>query len=159
MDCLQKKIVSKYIGKKMKSFKHWWLDETSTGGEGFIKAQYGGVKIFANMTPKPYKLGNVVVAPDGLYASTNNAVAGLVNSINGVKASRACGFAIENNNVGIYSFTGADAIFPADFNVKSLSTIDGKQIDFKQEKGVVKFKVPSGKLGNGKKIFISLTIK
>ena len=159
MDCLQKKVVSKYIGKKMKSFKHSWFDETSTGGEGFIKAQYGDVKIFANMTPKPYKLGNVVVAPDGLYASTKNTVAGLVNSINGIKASLPCGFVIEGNNVGIYSFTGADAIFPADFNVKSLSTIDGKQIAFTQEKGVVKFKVPTESLGNGKKIFMSLTIK
>ncbi len=159
MDCLQKKIVSKYIGKKMKSFKHWWLEEDSKDGEGFIKAQYGEVKIFANMTHKTYKLGNVVIASDGLYASSKTAVAGLVNSINGIKVSRRCGFVVEGNNVGIYSYTGADAIFPSKKKIQSLTTSDGTSIAFTQEKGVVKFKLPTTKLGNNKKIFLNLQAK
>ncbi len=143
MDRLQKSIVSKYIGAKMKSFKHWWQDVNKQGGDGYIRSQYGNIKIFANMTDAPVAEGDVIVSDDGFIAEGDGVKAGMVDSINGVASGLPfCGYVVDGLKAWTYATGGEYRIFPYSGKIKRLKVKGGADLKFEQKNGVVKFKLP-----------------
>ena len=147
-DKMQKAVVAKYIGKKMVKFQHAWANPNVSDGASYIRAQYGDVKVFSNLTEKPYKLNfasqkmAVKISPMGFIAEANGTLAGNVVEINGLKADKPCGFIVEKTKVCTFGSENSTQIFPFAKPVKSLKMSDGKALDFVQKNGVVQFKMP-----------------
>jgi len=146
LDKLQKSLVSNYIGEKMKSFKHKWKNVSAKGSEGYIRSQYGDVKIFASMDSNPIEEGSFLIAPDGFIAESANVKAGYVLAINGIKASTPTAYVIEESDtlckIWIKAKTGSTLIFPLNSKLKALKLPTGKTLDFIQKDGVVSFLLP-----------------
>ena len=152
LDRLQKSIVSKYIGAKMRKFEHNWKDTKTSDSFGYINAQYGDVKIFASIDDCPKQIGDVELAPDGFIAESKGVKAGCVNSIKGIRASVPCSYVVEETEksvkVWIFAQTQSSLIIPVKAKVKALKLPNNTPLNFTQKDGVVQFDMPLGKSGN-----------
>ena len=152
LDRLQKSIVSKYIGAKMRKFEHNWKNTKTSDSFGYINAQYGDVKIFASIDDCPKQIGDVELAPDGFIAESKGVKAGCVNSIKGIRASVPCSYVVEETEksvkVWIFAQTQSSLIIPVKAKVKALKLSNKTPLNFTQKDGVVKFDMPLGKSGN-----------
>ena len=152
LDRLQKSIVSKYIGAKMRKFEHNWKNTKTSDSFGYINAQYGDVKIFASMDDCPKKVGDIVLAPDGFIAESKGVKAGCVNSIKGIRASVPCSYVVEETEksvkVWIFAQTQSSLIIPVKAKVKALKLPNNTPLNFTQKDGVVQFDMPLEKSGD-----------
>lgn len=163
MDRLQKTLVSKYIGAKMKGFEHRWKDFDTNTNEGYIRSQYGDIKIFASMDSKPFKEGDILIAPDGYIAEGDGVKSAHVLSINGVEATSPCSYIIDENEktpkVWVFGKAENKFIFPTSAKIKSLKLPDGKSLAWTQNNGVVQFTMPDVPEEKNKYIFTEIIIE
>ncbi len=164
LDRLQKSLVCTYIGEKMNKFEHNWKSLSDTTGEGYIRAEYGDVSIFASIDSKPYKNGDILIAPEGFIAEGKDVCAGHVLEIRGVKASVPCSYLVEKKDdsykVWIRAQSNSTLIFPLSAKLTSLKLPDGTALEFKQTNEVVEFKMPLDSTKNKyDKIFTELLVE
>ncbi|NSW56462.1 MAG: hypothetical protein HPY44_10630 [Armatimonadetes bacterium] len=83
LDRIQKSVCSKYVGEPLVSFEHDRGPDPTTADDGIIRAQYGPVKITANLGPAARVENGVRIAPYGFVASAPGVLAGCVEKEDG----------------------------------------------------------------------------
>ena len=83
LDRVQKSVCSKYVGEPVVSFEHDRGPDPTTADDGIIRAQYGPVKITANLGPQARLEAGVRIAPYGFTASAPGVLAGCIEGEDG----------------------------------------------------------------------------
>lgn len=76
VDRIQKSVCARWVGVPVREFRHEW----GSGGEfdhGTIEAQYGAVKVFANVGEHERKYRGISIPPGGFLATAPELVAGI----------------------------------------------------------------------------------
>lgn len=161
LDVLQKNVVSKYIGKKMRRFSHKWRDVSKDIDDGIYRAKYGDIKVVANMSEFPLEEKNAAISAGGFQASGDGVYAGIVDSLGGIAGGEGCGYAVNtaSKKVWIYHDSGGDAVFLCPDKIERLSFAGGGDVDFAQNGSIVKFRLPEDAAKRGFKAVYELQYK
>ncbi|NQT54305.1 hypothetical protein HQ576_19765, partial [bacterium] len=84
LDRVQKSVVARYVGKPVVAFEHDRGPKPTVDDDGVIRAQYGDVRIVANLGPHPRQEGELHLAPYGFVATAPGLVAANLAKVGGV---------------------------------------------------------------------------
>lgn len=83
LDRLQKSVVARTIGRPVLAFRHERGPSPTRADDGLIAAQYGRVRVWANLGPGPRPATGRMLAPHGFLAQGPGVVAGVTTSAEG----------------------------------------------------------------------------
>lgn len=80
LDRLQKSVCARYVGEKLEGFEHHREPSAAAEDDGLIDAQYGPVRVVANLDPKPRQYAGHDLPAFGFAASAPGLAAGSIGS-------------------------------------------------------------------------------
>jgi hypothetical protein len=84
LDRVQKSIAARYVGQPVGGFRHDRGPPPGAEGDGAIRAQYGPVRLVANLDPQPRREADLELAPFGFAATAPGLVAANLRSLGGL---------------------------------------------------------------------------
>lgn len=148
LSAVQKGIVSRTFGKKLKSFRHEWSKTEAPHNSGYVMTQYGDTDILANLTPRAIVLGGIELPPYGFRAKDGGMISG---SLPGLKDGKNAVFILLKKDSGyelsIFAVPGMKLNIPF-FNKSGRLRVRGGTEALSVKNGSFEFIVPGKAKGS-----------
>ena len=151
LDRVQKSICARYVGQPLRDFGHDRGVHPTVEDDGVIRAQYGPVRLLANLNARPCREADRQLAPYGFWATAPGLVAANLKSLGGIDfRDTGISFAAEGEgrkgNLWVYAPAGQEvavllaskAIHPV-----TLAFDDGTRVQTSVAGGAHAFRLPS----------------
>jgi len=162
LSVIQKTVCAKYIGEPLVAFEHQRDDLTAGDNDGGVmRAEYGSVKIVANLNAQPFIEGDTILAPYGFWAVAPNVVAAHVTALGKTQLDKeGLSFVIESAGnslqIWVYGLAGQEAGVAwrgENKSPKKLVWEGGNESSAEIREGVLRFRLPEAPAGKTKRVW------